>query len=101
MVVYSPRMDWRINVDAKEELVKHWVDVSKIKISTTHGVIEISGELLFTGKAAGESEPMVINSMLKAIDRSLKVIPHVRDVVWRLKNWKKVGSRWIPVQTQK
>lgn len=97
MVEYSARTDWKINVMARDELVKKWVDVSKLRVSTTRGVIEIAGELVFVGKAAEDVELLSLINRLRAIDRSLKMIYGVRDVKWNLSNWKKTGSRWSPI----
>lgn len=100
MVEYSPKVDFEINKLVSEELIKKYVDVSKLRISTTKCVTEIKGELVFTGSLAGETDPGVILNMMRKIDLGLKSITYLRDVRWKLENWEKKGSKWIKKETK-
>ena len=97
---YSARIDWQINNNVKQELTKRWIDISKLRISTTKGVVEIKGAISFTGQAGGDTELSTIMNKLKNIDRAIRGINYVRDIHWKLDNWKKIGSRWVPSEIE-
>ncbi|MDO8734579.1 MAG: hypothetical protein Q7K21_05425 [Elusimicrobiota bacterium] len=91
---YDRKIDWQINNNVKIELVKRWINVQKLKITTTKGNVEIKGELDFTGSAAKDLEESAVISMLKTLDMALKGIPNTRDVKWNLDRFQRVGARW-------
>lgn len=85
-----------INKSVLERLVRSWIDVSKLRINTTKGNVEIKGSLEFTGQAkAGIDSPVVIINTLKKLDPSLKAIANVKTVKYDFSGWKKQGVRWI------
>ena len=96
MVEYSPRIDWQINNTVTHELVKKKINMNKIRVSTTKGVVEISGELSFENRDVEEMEVMDVFNRMKIIDRVIRAVAYVRDLQWRLNNWTKVGVRWVP-----
>lgn len=96
MVEYNARIDWQISHDAKKELVRRFVDITKLRVSCTKGIIEISGDLAFSLKSKEDTEVQVLVAKLKSIDSTLRAITYVRDVQWRLESWKKSGQRWAP-----
>ena len=98
---YDRRIDWQINNNVKIELVKRWMNVQKLKITTTKGNVEIKGDLDFTGKAAQDLEESAVMNMLKTLDMALKGIPNLRDVKWNLDCFQKVGSRWQMIKSLK
>ena len=91
---YSKQIDWKINSSVKQELVRLWIDVSKIVVSTTKGVVDISGAVNFTGAFANEKELANLVNKLKSADTIVRSIYGVRDVRWKLKNWTKTGNTW-------
>ena len=98
---YDRRIDWQINNNIKIELVKRWINVQKLKITTTKGNVEIRGVLEFTGTAAQDMEESAILGMLKTVDMALKGIPNTRDVKWNLDRFQRVGARWQPTKSVK
>lgn len=91
---YSRKMDWQINNNVKVELVKRWIDVQKLRIASSKGIVEIRGALGFTGKNEQSMEIPAIMGVLKTLDMVLKGLPNVRDVKWHLDNWQKLGVNW-------
>ena len=93
---YNNQIDWQINNMAKQELVKRWIDLAKLHISATKGIVHIQGELIFVGPAAADTEIPEMIMKLKAIERALRGLPFVRDIIWKLDNWTKSGLVWTP-----
>jgi len=90
---YKRQDDWRLNNEVKIQLVRRWIDVSKMKISTTKGICEISGELIFTGQNADLELQSKIH-ILKDMHNALKGLPMMRDVKWNLHGWQKMGNHF-------
>jgi hypothetical protein len=93
---FDRKIDWQINNNVKIELVKRWVNVQKLRITSTKGNVEIKGELEFVGKNAGELDNAAIANFLKSLDMALKGLPNLRTVKWELTTWQRVGNRWAP-----
>ncbi|HAM39234.1 MAG: hypothetical protein A2474_08215 [Elusimicrobia bacterium RIFOXYC2_FULL_34_12] len=95
MVDFSRKMDWQINNNVKVELVKRWINVQKLSISSIKGNVEIKGEIEFTGKLAQDKDRTAILNFLKMTDLALRGISNVRSVKWNITGWQRVGNRWI------
>jgi len=46
--------DWEINVLVRAALVKRWVDIRKVHISTTRGTVHLKGTIGFKGAGTVE-----------------------------------------------
>ena len=92
---YDRRIDWQINNNIKIELVKRWINVQKLSISSMKGNVEIKGEIEFTGKLAQDRDRTAVLNFLKMTDLALKGISNVRNVKWDITGWQRVGNRWI------
>ncbi len=96
----AKKEDWKINVKVKETLVRKWIDVSKLRINTIKGNVDIRGKLAFTGKAKDDyTTPIIIINALKQLDQTLKAIPGVKTIKYSFEGWKKMGGKWT--QTEK
>lgn len=94
--------DYRVNAEARRLLVSRWVDVSALQIGTTNGVIYVLGRFDTTvedpGKRderhrrTGAIERLLI--LVSALEKDLRRIRNVRDVVFKLDNLSKRGGRW-------
>jgi len=92
---YSRKIDWQINNSVKTELVKRWIDTSKVRISTTKGNVEIRGALEFIGQGINiYDSPTTIMNMLRTLELAIKAISNVRSVKFELTSWKKTGGHW-------
>ncbi|MBD3271595.1 MAG: hypothetical protein GF384_03540 [Elusimicrobia bacterium] len=95
MKEYNKRDDWKIIQTVKQELNKRWVDVGKLKIDCTRGVLQIQGELDFTGQGKSAMDSVTsIAVALRKYDAALKGLSNVRDVKWHLLGWEKHGRLW-------
>jgi len=98
---YSRKDDWQINKHVTELLVKRWIDVTKLRINTTKGNVDIKGALDFSGQEkANMDTPVVVINLLKKIDAALKGLPKVRTVSYTLVGWAKQGTRWAYAPTR-
>jgi hypothetical protein len=94
--------DYRVNAEARRLLVSRWVDVSALQVGTTNGVIYVLGRLDTTmedptrrqdeqqRKRASERH---VNLVI-ALEKDLRRLRDVRDVVFKLDNVLKRGGRW-------
>ena len=97
--------DYRITAEVRRRLVSHWVDVSRLQIGTTNGTVYLIGALepavedaLERSGVAGErnsSERLIRLAML--IEKELRRIREVRDIVFNFKNLRKRGRTWSVV----
>lgn len=97
---FDRKIDWQINNNVKIELVKRWINVQKLRITSAKGNVEIKGDLEFTGKFASDMDGAAVQSFLKSLDLVLKGLPNLRSVKWQLTGWQKVGARWVPDMQQ-
>ncbi len=91
----QPSEDARIHSRVRNVLSRRWVDVKRLNVGTIDGVIHIEGELkqcLSLAPAIGEGRPSL--QFLRKIERELRSIAGVRDVVFSIAGFEKVGSEW-------
>jgi len=92
---YSRKLDWEINKNVKAELVRRWIDVNKLRISTTKGNVEIKGSLEFTGQGKNVYDsPVTVIHLLKNLESTIKALPTVKSIKFQLDTYKKTGTRW-------
>ena len=95
-------VDYRINAEVRRHLVSRWVDVTAIQIGTTNGVVYLLGRLDTTmedpERRTGESrrQATLVRMLRLAIqlERELRKLRDVRDVVFKFDNVTKRGGRW-------
>jgi hypothetical protein len=89
--------DYRLNAQVRALLVRRCVDLSKVEHGVTNSVVYIKGSLR---PYFMEVDDDLSRAKLQEIDiaskleRLLKAIPGVRDVVFQLDRVVKVGWRW-------
>jgi len=91
--------DFRINAQVRQLLVRRNVDLTKVEHGTTNGVIYIRGSLQsnYTGVHGLESDDDARLDQLRLIhiiERALRKITGVRDVVFKLDRLIKSGTKW-------
>jgi hypothetical protein len=93
--------DYRVNAEVRRLLVSRWVDVSLLQVGTTNGVVYILGHLDSTmadptrradARAGGVGERVLQLAVL--LDKDLRRVRDVRDVVFKYDNVVKRGGRW-------
>jgi len=71
------------------------VDIKRLHVGTVDGVVHIEGDLrqsLSLAPAIGEGRPPL--QFVRKIERELRAVQGVRDVVFSIDGFEKVGSEW-------
>ena len=88
--------DLHINCAVRKVMVRHWIDLGKLSMRTTRGVVRLSGELCRLSGATGHLNCALILTILS----ELKRVTHVRRVTADFTNWTRSGiDGWTPVAT--
>lgn len=97
--------DYRITAEVRRHLVSRWIDVSLLQIGTTNGVVYIIGsfeptvdDALQRVGQAPERDPIArLVRLVTLVDRELRRMPRIRDVVFNLRNIRRKGGVWRAV----
>jgi hypothetical protein len=97
--------DYRINAEVRRHLVSRWVDIQQLQLGTTNGVVYVIGELDTTmedprrrlDEGTRRSSADRVLRLAMRLEREIRTIRDVRDVVFKLKNVYKRGGRWRAV----
>ena len=86
--------DFRINAQVRAMLVRLNIDLYNIEHGTTNGVVYVKGTLRAgIWDESGDGRLAELQTAHR-LERALRGIPGVRDVVFRLDRVVKVGRRW-------
>lgn len=98
--------DYKINAEVRRLLVSRWVDVSRLQLGSTNGVVYIMGCLdtvvadpqrrADQAMRRGDGERALRLAML--LEKEIRRLPFVRDVVFKLDNVYKRGGRWRSIE---
>jgi hypothetical protein len=91
-----PTEDFRINAAVRTTLVRFWVDTSQIDHGAINGVVYLRGRLTKELSRNQQDEDESIAFLARRLERELKNIRGVRDVVYNLDNLMKTRGRWMP-----
>ena len=91
-----PTDDFRINAAVRTTLVRFWIDTSHLDHGAINGVIYLRGRLCKELVRSNENEDESIVFLARRLERELKNIRGVRDVVYNLENLVKARGRWLP-----
>jgi hypothetical protein len=94
--------DYRINAEVRRTLVSRWIDVSALQIGTTNGVVYLLGtfeplveDALQRAGQTQENDPTRrIQRLIQLVEKDLRRIRGLRDVVFNLRNARKKGGTW-------
>jgi len=90
--------DYRINAFVRSVLVKRWIDTSRVDFGTSNGVVYVRGILrqVYGRKQLEEDDEEVDNllALVRKVEKEVRTIPGVRDVVFKLDNFEKRGGQW-------
>lgn len=97
--------DYRINAEVRRVLVSRWVDVNLLQLGSTNGVVYVIGTLDTTVEDPSRLEAEAPSMgrierglrLAQSVDREIRRIRDVRDVVFKLTNAYKRGGRWHSV----
>ena len=88
-------VDARIHARVRSILSRRWVDLRLLHLGTVDGVIHLEGEFrqcLSLAPAIGEGRPSL--QFVRKVERELRSIPGVRDIVFSIAGFEKVGTEW-------
>jgi hypothetical protein len=94
--------DYRVNAVVRHHLVSRSVNLAALQVGTTNGVVYILGRLETTiddperHLAEARHEPAETRTLRLAmqLEREVRRIRDVRDIVFKLQNVAKRGGRW-------
>lgn len=89
--------DYRINAQVRQVLVRKGLELNRIEHGVTNSVIYIRGTLrsyLITPSDDPSQARLDEITLVTRLERSLRALPGVRDVVLDLDRIVKVGWRW-------
>ena len=111
--------DYRVNAEVRRILVSRWVDVARLQLGTTNGVVYLMGTLDTTimdptkrkvaSQNPGERPSVIVPQwstaervlhLASSLEREIRRLRDVRDVVFKLDNVFKRGGRWRIVESQ-
>jgi hypothetical protein len=99
--------DYRVNAEVRRFLVSHWVDVSRLQIGTTNGIVYLIGYLDTKADDPTRRTDEVRSTSIEdralrtaqMLDKQLRRLPDVRDVIFKLENVHRKGRVWHGVRT--
>ncbi len=98
--------DFVIQATVRRLLVRSNIDYSAITFGTVKGVVYFRGLFKLTRIYIQEKDEQVldlksqdyIRKTLHSLEKKVKSIPGVRDVIFQFINWKKERGQWVPVR---
>ena len=95
-----PYEDYRLNAQVRTVLVRRWIDLSKVEYGVTNGVVYVRGSLRSYMNSREQGDERLRReeeaTVAGRLERILRQLPGVRDVVFQLDRVVKVGWRWRP-----
>jgi len=90
--------DYKTSTLIRTLLVRKWVDMSCLDFGVTNGMVYITGTLRHHLSRANQAESDRVRaeelSLAIHVERSIRGLPGVRDIIFRLSNLSKRGSKW-------
>ena len=82
-------------------LIRTYIDCSKMDFGTVKGVVYIQGDFQMVHHPAdGDEEKMkeLTIHTLYSLEKKVRSLPGVTDVIFQLLNWRKKKGQWIPIE---
>jgi hypothetical protein len=95
--------DFVIQSNVRRILIRSGIDYSGITFGTVKGVVYLGGVFklagFFTDASTDEGLEFMVRN-LRALERKIRSIPGVNDVVFEFTNWKKEKAQWTPKKVE-
>jgi hypothetical protein len=85
--------DLDINCRVRRVLVRHWIDLGRISVRTTCGVVRLSGSLVRLPNGGPALDPATVAGIVTEVRR----IPDVRRTHASFDNWVESSGSWTSV----
>ena len=82
-------------------LVRNYINTQKLDVQVIGSSVYIEGELEFFEYHSGQKHPAPVERDLETarnllhIEKSIRLIGEISHVEFKLRNWQRVGARWI------
>ena len=89
--------DYKLNAQVRRLLVRRWIDLGRLDYGVTNGVVYLRGCLRTSGlddERNSEDARLEEITLAGRLERALRQIPGVRDVIFQLDHIVKTGYRW-------
>jgi osmotically-inducible protein OsmY len=91
--------DYRINAQIRVILVRRGIDLSKIEYGVTNSVVYLRGSVrTFTIRQSSDPSRDRLEEIenMARLEKTIRAIPGVKDVIFQMDHLVKVGWRWKP-----
>ena len=91
--------DYRINAQIRVILVRRGIDLAKVEYGVTHSVVYLRGSIrTFTIRQSNDPSRDRLEEIesITRLEKAIRAIPGVKDVVFQMDHLVKVGWRWKP-----
>ena len=96
--------DFVIQSNIRRILIRTSINYSRMDFGTVKGVVYIRGifQISLSSKV-GDEEKMktMTTNTLYSLEKKVRSIPGVSDVIFQLLNWRKERGQWVPVEIKK
>jgi len=95
--------DFVIQSNLRRVLIRTSIDYSRMDFGTVKGVVYIRGifEISLSSKDGDEEKMknLTINT-LYSLEKKVRSIPGVSDVIFQFLNWRKERGQWVPIEVK-
>jgi len=96
--------DFVVQSNLRRVLIRTSINYSRMDFGTVKGVVYIRGVFQISHPTPdGDEEKMknlTINT-LYSLEKKVRGIPGVSDVIFQLLNWRKERGQWVPIEMKK
>ncbi len=96
--------DFAIQSEIRRMLVRTSVNYSRMDFGTVKGVVYVRGvfQLSYVSPDADEEKLKELTAKtLYSLEKKVRNIPGVSDVIFQLMNWRKERGQWVPIEAKK
>ena len=93
--------DFVIQSNIQRILIRTSINYSRMDFGTVKGVVYIRGVFQISlSSKEGDEEKMktMTTNTLYSLEKKVRSIPGVSDVIFQLLNWRKERGQWVPIE---
>jgi len=93
--------DFIIQSNIRRILIRTSINYSRMDFGTVKGVVYIRGVFQISlSSKVGDEEKMktMTTNTLYSLEKKVRSIPGVSDVIFQLLNWRKERGQWVPIE---
>jgi hypothetical protein len=93
--------DFVIQSNIRRILIRTSINYSRMDFGTVKGVVYIRGVFQISlSSKVGDEEKMktMTTNTLYSLEKKVRSIPGVSDVIFQLLNWRKERGQWVPIE---